>query len=72
MSVKFFEDIKHSIGKYVFQRDLKRNLRSKSISNLEEARSIGILFEGTTKEQIDTVKPLVDYFFGLKKDVKAL
>ena len=34
-------------------------------------KSIGILFDLHNKEQIDQMKPLVDYFFGLKKDVKA-
>ena len=71
MRIQFIEDIKHKIGKYVFQRDLKHNKRHKSVCNLEDAKSIGILFEATTKEQITQVKPLVDYFFKLKKDVKA-
>ena len=71
MRIQFIEDIKHKIGKYVFQRDLKYNKRHKSVCNLEDAKSIGILFEATTKEQITQVKPLVDYFFKLKKDVKA-
>ena len=71
MQIQFIEDIKHKIGKYVFQRDLKHNKRHKSVYNLEDAKSIGILFEATTKEQVKEVKPLIDYFFKLKKDVKA-
>ena len=72
MQIQLLEDIKHKIGKYVFQRDLKYNKRQKSVYNLADAKSIGILFEATTKEQIASIKPLVDYFFGLKKDVLAL
>tara|TARA_B100000683_G_scaffold203690_1_gene197134 strand:+ start:177 stop:728 length:552 start_codon:yes stop_codon:yes gene_type:complete len=71
MHIQFIEDIKHKIGQWVFQRELKQNKRIKSVCNLNDAKSIGILFDATTKEQIDQVKPLVDYFFGLKKDVKA-
>ena len=71
MHIQFIEDIKHRIGQYIFQRDLKYNKRKKVIYNLEDAKSIGILFEATTKQDIRRVKPLVDYFFGLKKDVKA-
>ena len=71
MHIQFIEDIKHKIGQWVFQRELKQNKRIKSVCNLNDAKSIGILFEATTKEQIDQVKPLVDYFFGLKKNVKA-
>lgn len=71
MQIQFFEDIKHKIGKWVFQRELKQNKRIKSVCNLDDAKSIGILFEATTKEQINEMKPLVDYFFRMKKDVKA-
>ena len=52
MQIQFIEDIKHKIGKYVFHRDLKQNKRQKSVYNLEEAKSIGILFEATNKDQI--------------------
>ena len=71
MRIQFLEDIKHKIGQYVFQRDLKHNKRHKSVCNLEDAKSIGILFEATTKDQVRAIKPLVEYFFELKKDVKA-
>jgi hypothetical protein len=71
MRIQFLEDIKHKIGQYVFQRDLKLNKRIKSVSNLDDSQSIGILFDATTKEQIKEIKPLVDYFFGMKKEVKA-
>jgi|TARA_B110000967_G_C18806121_1_gene521137 hypothetical protein len=71
MRIQFLEDIKHKIGQYVFQRDLKHNKRIKSVSNLDDSKSIGILFDATTKEQIKEIKPLVDYFFGMKKEVKA-
>tara|TARA_B100001287_G_scaffold242447_1_gene217891 strand:+ start:132 stop:683 length:552 start_codon:yes stop_codon:yes gene_type:complete len=71
MHIKFLEDFKHKIGQWIFHRELKLNKRKKSVSNLEDAKSIGILFEATTKEQILEVKPLIDYFFKLRKDVKA-
>ena len=71
MNMQFIENIKLRIGQYIFQRDLKQNKREKSVYNLEQAKSIGILFEATTKDQIKQVKPLVDYFFGLRKDIKA-
>ena len=71
MRIQFLEDIKHKIGQYVFQRDLKLNKRIKSVSNLDDSKSIGILFDATTKDQIKEIKPLVDYFFGMKKEVKA-
>lgn len=70
--MQFFEDFKQKVGKWVFQRELKINKRSKAVCNLEDANSIGILYDATSDEQIKMVKPFVSYFFDLKKDVKAL
>jgi hypothetical protein len=70
--MQFFEDFKQKVGKWVFQRELKINKRSKAVCNLEDANSIGILYDATSDEQIKLVKPFVSYFFDLKKDVKAL
>ena len=70
--MQFIEDFKHKIGKWVFQRDLRANKRLKEVSNLEKAKSIGILYEATNVKQIKKIEPFVKYFFDLKKDVKAL
>ena len=70
--MQFIEDTKHKIGQWVFQRDLKTNKRIKEVCNLDDARSVGILYDATLESQIKQVKPFVDYFFNLKKDVKAL
>ena len=68
----FIEDLKQKVGKWVFQKELKRNDRTKLVCNLDDAKSIGILYDATFKDQLDTIKPFVQYFFDLKKDVKAL
>ena len=70
--MQFIEDFKHKIGKWVFQRDLRANKRLKEVSNLEKAKSIGILYEATNVKQIKKIEPFVKYFFDLKKNVKAL
>ena len=70
--MQFIEDTKHKIGQWVFQRDLKTNKRLKEVCNLDDARSVGILYDATSESKIKQVKPFVDYFFNLKKDVKAL
>ena len=70
--MQFIEDIKHKFGRWVFQKELKSNKRTKAISNLEDAKSIGILYEATDAAQIKKIEPFVKYFFELKKDVKAL
>jgi len=70
--MQFIEDFKQKVGKWVFQRELKTNKRTKEVCNLDNAQSIGILYDATSDEQIKMVKPFVSYFFDLKKDVKAL
>jgi hypothetical protein len=70
--MQFIEDFKQKVGKWVFQRELKTNKRTKEVCNLDNAQSIGILYDATSEEQIKIVKPFVSYFFDLKKDVKAL
>ena len=70
--MQFIEDFKQKVGKWVFQRELKTNKRTKEVCNLDNAQSIGILYDATSEEQIKMVKPFVSYFFDLKKHVKAL
>lgn len=70
--MQFTEDIKQKIGKWVFQKEMKTNKRLKEVCNLDDAKSIGILYDATSEQQIKQIKPFIDYFFELKKDVKAL
>ena len=70
--MQFIEDFKQKVGKWVFQRELQTNSRIKEVCNLDNAKSIGILYEATSDKQIQMIKPFVSYFFDLKKDVKAL
>ena len=35
-------------------------------------KSIGILYDATNESQINEIKPFIDYFFKLKKEIKAL
>ena len=70
--MQFIEDFKQKVGKWVFQRELQTNSRTKEVCNLDDAKSIGILYDATSEQQIKIIKPFVSYFFDLKKDVKAL
>ena len=70
--MQFIEDFKKKVGKWVFQRELQTNSRTKEVRNLDDAQSIGILYDATSEQQIKIIKPFVSYFFNLKKDVKAL
>ncbi len=70
--MEFIEDLKQKVGKWVFRRELRTNSRTKEVCNLDDAKSIGVLYDATTEEQIKMIQPFVSYFFDLKKDVKAL
>ena len=70
--MQFIEDFKLKVGKYVFQRQLRNNIRTKEMCNISNAKSIGILYDATTEDNIKRVQPFVSYFFDLKKQVKAL
>ena len=70
--MSYIENFKTKIGQIVFQNQLNSNKRKKEVCNLESSKSIGILYEATTEEQIKQIQPFVSYFFDLKKDVKAL
>jgi len=70
--MSYLEDFKTKIGQIVFQNQLKKNKRIKEVCNLENAKSIGILYDATNESQINQIQPFVSYFFDLKKDVKAL
>ena len=70
--MQIIEDFKQKFGKWVFQRELKTNNRIKEVCNLQKAKSIGILYEATSEEQMKIIQPFVAYFFDLKKEVKAL
>ena len=70
--MQFIEDIKQKVGKWVFLRELKNNKRLKSVCNLSDAKSIGILYDASSESQIKDIKPFIDYFFNLKKEIKAL
>ena len=70
--MQLIDTIKMKVGHWAFKRDLKKNQRFKSVCNLENARSIGILYDATSEQNIQNIQPFVSYFFELKKDVKAL
>jgi len=70
--MQFIENVKQKLGQIVFQKELRNNPRLKLVCNLDDAKSVGILYDATTQERVEAVKPFVSYFFDLKKDVKAL
>ena len=70
--MSYIQNFRLKINQFLFLRELKLNQRVKSVCNVDEAKSIGILYDATSEENINKIKPFVSYFFELRKDVKAL
>ena len=70
--MSYIQNFRLKINQFLFLRELKLNQRVKSVCNIDEAKSIGILYDATSEENINKIKPFVSYFFELRKDVKAL
>ena len=56
--MELLENIKKKIGQWVFQRDLKFNKRIKAVSNIDDAKSIGILYDATSEKQVKLARSL--------------
>jgi effector-binding domain-containing protein len=64
--------IKNSIGAYFLRQEMATLNRERSMISLEDAKSIGIIFESGDKEDFELVKKYVLYLRELKKKVKVI
>lgn len=60
------------MGDYFFKKELRDNNRKREVHNLHTAKTIGILYDATEREDMIRVSQFVNDIFGAKKDVKAL
>jgi len=65
-------NIKNFFGNYSLSQEMKSVRRNKMFLNLEEAKTIGIVFDATENENFELVKKYITYLKGLKKRVKAI
>jgi hypothetical protein len=70
--VGILQKVKNTVGGYFLKQEMSALKRDRSMINLSEARTIGILFEATDKEEFELVKKYVLYLRDLKKKVKAI
>ena len=68
----FIQDIKNSFGNYFLNQQARSNHRQKAFVNIEEAKTIGIVFDATDADDFDLVKKYVSYLKDMKKKVKAI
>jgi effector-binding domain-containing protein len=65
-------NIKNAFGNYFLKREMGGLVRDRSILSLEDAKTIGIIFEASNKEEFELVRKYVLYLRELKKKVKAI
>ena len=64
--------IQNFLGNYFLQKEAKHLVREKAFLNLTQAKTIGIVFDATLKEDFDLVKKYIVYLKEMKKRVKAI
>ena len=64
--------IKNAIGGYFLSLELNSLHRNKTFMNMEEAKTVGILFDATKSENFDLIKKYIIYLKDMKKRVKAI
>lgn len=70
--MSFISSIKNVIGNYFLSLELKSLHRNKTFMNMEEAKTVGILFDATQPENFDLIKKYIIYLKDMKKRVRAI
>lgn len=70
--MKVIENIKNAVGSYFLSLEIKYLHRNKTFINMEDAKTIGILFDATDPVDFDLVKKYILYLKDMKKRVKAI
>ena len=68
-----FDGIKQVIGKYYLNQKLKKlPKRRRGYIGLNQAKSVGVLYDATSRSDYDKVKDLIHYFKEAQKNVIGL
>lgn len=70
--MNFIDNIRQSIGNYFLKKDIAKVNRSRSIMNLDDAKTIGIVFNASEEATYCIVNDFVRFFQDNQKTVKAL
>jgi len=66
------QDLKSIVGSYILSGDVKSLRRDKMFVNMQDAKSVGIIFEATDAGDFELVKKYITYLREMKKRVKAI
>jgi len=64
--------IKEKIGDYILKGRAGTVQRDRKVANLAEAKSFGIIFDSSNKDDFELVKKYVNYLKEMKKKVKVV
>ena len=70
--MNIIQSVKDIIGNYFLSIELRSHHRTKAFVNMEQAASVGILFDATNSENFELVKKYIVYLRDMKKRVKAI
>ncbi|MFH1005223.1 MAG: hypothetical protein V1781_07000 [Bacteroidota bacterium] len=70
--MNLIQNIKNILGNYYLKHKMKSLHRNKAFINLEQAKTIGIVFDATEEENLELVKKYIAYLREMKKKVKAI
>lgn len=70
--MNLIQNIKNYAGNYFLLHEMKSVRRTKMFLNLEQAGTIGIVFDATDNDDFELIKKYIGYLRELKKRVKAI
>ncbi|MGL4596415.1 MAG: DUF6913 domain-containing protein [Bacteroidia bacterium] len=66
------DQLKNRIGRSQLRQELATDSRRKQMLNLEDAKTVGIIFEYTSAEEFELLRKYVNYLREMKKRVHAI
>lgn len=70
--MSFIQGLKNAAGNYFLSREVKNLRRNKMFINMQDAKTIGIVFNATDPGDFELVKKYISYLKEMKKRVKAI
>ncbi len=68
----FLGNLRTSIGNYFLKKEVTKIKRARTILNIKDAKSVGIVFNCDKAEDVDLIKKYDNYLTELGKKVKAI
>jgi hypothetical protein len=70
--MSIIQNIKNIAGNYFLSGEVKSLHRDKMFVNMQDAKTVGIVFEATDNSNFELVKKYITYLREMKKKVKAI